>query len=318
MLALSNCEYFTLMSNKEWLDNNEKKVAVYACGTIGFTPAGVYWKNNEKPVYLEDAASATSIYVYENDVYVSGQDNPQHTCYWINGHKKELLCIDKGVSNAISINGGTVFNVGADNQAVNSQACLWINEERFILKTPSGTTYSEAYSIFVEESGGGKYNIIIGGYFIDSLANYHSCYWTGGGSEIVDLGFININSSIKSIYLYKGKIYSVGSIGNSYYCWENDTIKYSGFDSSPNSIYVENGEIYITSNTRLYKNGTSLFIYGTMNLKDIMAFSGNIYAGDNYSSHPCYWINSSGPINFNLDGGTTSYLTSIFVKWDTH
>ena len=303
---LSSCEYFTLMSNKEWMEKSgNDKVAVYACGYVGAAQSKVYWKNDAKPVYLEDAdtlgAAAEAIFVYERDVYVAGADNSQYACYWKNGKKVQLKTSGIGCSNAISVNGGTVYNAGEDN----SHACLWINNEKFNLTTPETANSSYVTSIFVEDTGGGKHNIIMGGCY-NILGILYACYWTGGGSDIFTT---STNPIINSVFLYKGNVYSVDSDGN---CWINETNKYNGLPSLT-SIYVYEDNIYMTGgNTNVYKNGTLLFTYTANELQTLKVFNNDIYAGGR-NGDPCYWINNSESIYFDTDGGGSVYLTSLFV-----
>ena len=319
---LSSCEYFTLMSHKEWREKSgNDKAAVYACGNID--TSGGYWKNDEKPVFLEDYLSSTSIYVYEGDVYVAGSDSSNYPCYWKNGKKVPLKTAGTGASYAISVNGGTVFNAGIDT----SQAYLWINEERFDLRT-DGALHSAAFSIFVEESGGGKYNIIIGGSYYTST--YYACYWTDGGSKFVPLDNSGVTSQVSSVFYYKGKVYSVGynGTGDSSYRVDN-AVKFTYSNALFNSIYVSEDNVYITGNENtdalLIKNSLPPIVLSSSSAVglSVKVFNDTIYtAGNNMISsnnHACYWINtSSQPVYFNDEGAANSSAASIFITWDTH
>ena len=331
LFILQNCEYFTLMSNKEWLEKSgNNKVDVYACGYVGASMSHkvVYWKNNEAPVYLEAIANANSlansIYVYKNDVYVAGCDSAGYPCYWINGEKKNLSYSGLGGAYDIAVQDDNVFIVGYDNL----YAFLWINQEKFNLAAPpTSIYYLIAISLFVNKAGGGKYNIIIGGKYNDFAKDF-PCYWTKNGSEIVVIN--TPNGSVKSLFLYKGDIYSAGDDGGSGYIWknlDNLTSSITPTPSSLKSILISKDDMYIAGITSAgiayyWKNYNSIQLPSSSSASSIKLFNNDVYvSGQGTVGYACYWINNTGPYYFNADGAGSSAIgdyNSLFVTWDTH
>ena len=131
ILITSSCEYFTLLSQKEWaeLSGKEEDVIIYVSGVNGATPC--YWKlskDNQERIDLENAtaaSSAYSIFVLDKNVYSCGYYSPttQNACYWINGKQYHLEMINTAVdyyTYSIKVISGMIFTVGYDSNGFSS------------------------------------------------------------------------------------------------------------------------------------------------------------------------------------------------------
>ena len=315
ILAFAGCEYFELMNYNEWLENQDVKPAVYACGTIGSVSPlkGVYWKNNDPPIYLENCTSANSIYVSGQDVYVAGgySTSPSYPAYWKNGKQISLEHIGSAFAYDIEVCGGTVYVAGRDD----GKAVLWINGREYQLNN-GGNDYSYAYSLYITDNGG-IVDILIGGAY--TTGTTYPCYWTDNGREFHPLSS-SAQGQVNSIFHYGGTIFNGGYMSPNGTLWENDVVKYTISGSQIKNISVKNGAIYYTAGLNYYINST---MYTPNNaaavLSGITVFNGNVYVNSVVSSRAVYWINTDGPYYFESNGETSNIgiNSSIFVTWDT-
>ena len=329
LIFLFGCEYFQLIDYKEWLKKTgNDKVAIYACGSLNSDTNWVYWKNNERPVYLEDASGtyrANSIFVYNKDVYVSGSDSSNYACYWKNGKKVSLSSVANSYSRGIYVIDGVVLNAVRVNSGL---AELWRDNVRYELKVPGPSSeIREPACLFAEKNGYGDIDIIVGGHYRPSPD--YPCYWSNWGNKLTMLTPSGgANTYINSVFLYNNKVYSCGFVdGTTGYCWEDNAVKYDLGANVLYSIYVDKGEIYLAGYNNVppsypyfWKNTNSFQLSSTDGDRaySIKVFNDDVYVGGQ-SGYACYWINGSGPYYFNSEGLNSSISqagSSIFVTWD--
>ena len=73
---------------------NSGNVYSAGVGSDGSTATALYWKNTSAPVVLPDGFAATEIFIYRDDIYISGykqtSDPAIYARYWLNGEKIEI------------------------------------------------------------------------------------------------------------------------------------------------------------------------------------------------------------------------------------
>lgn len=111
-LFITGCEYFTLMSHKEWLEKT----------------------GND-----------------EVDVYVGGYYGGFYPCYWINGTRIDLPFYynygNENVVNSIFVSGDDVYCGGTYDNSINSNACYWKNRELIKVDVNDENNQSQIHSI---------------------------------------------------------------------------------------------------------------------------------------------------------------------------
>ncbi len=101
---ISSCEYFSLMSKKEWTEksDNEKNVVIYIGGAfvVSTIERPCYWKNDNRHLIPGSSfgvgtnANAYSVFAYNDNLYIAGVDNESganvRAWYWINNKKNYI------------------------------------------------------------------------------------------------------------------------------------------------------------------------------------------------------------------------------------
>ncbi|MCF7915961.1 MAG: hypothetical protein K9L66_12405 [Spirochaetaceae bacterium] len=215
---------------------------VYVSGYLnaGSEARAVYWKNNsggQIALHSDLISQARDIYVYNNNVYVSGYTGLQVACYWINGasNRSDLPYAGYSIANAIFVDesDGTVYTAGLDFTIENgNEACYWENS----LKVSLSNVDSTANDIYV--AGG---NVYIAGGYVHNAPVKAACYWLNNSAGMVELYKGSNTAEAYGIQVQDGDVYISGFINNGTYntagYWENDTFV-TLYDSSRSIAYA--------------------------------------------------------------------------------
>jgi hypothetical protein len=342
---LTNCEYFNILSQKEWEETSNhdaENVIIYLSGGYfeGGAPRPCYWKITQdgyKFVKLESnyfEGVAFSIFVEGDTVYTCGFDEDstgQHrACYWIGDKKYELESIGgaaESVAYQIVKKGGILFTAGGDDGE--TEATYWLNQDKGHLNL--GPNNSQAECIFIQQESSSKHSIYIGGRYSNL-----PCYWKDDKINYLDMG-TSLGLTVRSIYVIGNTVFSCGVENDAtlpdHACfWENEKLTFLPGGVEARSLFISEENIYIagfnfTTNYEAcyWKNKKKIFLpdsyFGTGN--DSFAFSifvlnDNIYiagydddgSGNNVA---WYYINDEKEV-FNTS--LNAAATAIFVKAD--
>ena len=247
LIMLFGCDYFTLLSNKEWCQKTDnKEVDVYVAGNTT-TPKAFYYINDVKKDLETIGGANTEINamdIYNNDIYCAGCYNPSGNfpCYWKNG---KIIPVEFSSANAeiidIKVINGNVYSAGFDD---NDKACYWINDKIYYLNSP---WTGWAKSIYVDKE---TYDFYIAGFYINGT-NF-PCYWKNGEEFIPLESDPAGNVQANAIYSVSGNIYIAGQYKSTAPArtgyWINNKfipLDYGGAASIyTNDIKVYNGDIY--------------------------------------------------------------------------
>ncbi len=326
LLFFLNCEYFTLMPYKEWLEkSNGEDTIFYVAGQYdsgGGIQQACYWKikdNDINQVLLPGALNSKifSIFVYGDNIYTCGEFNGNQARYWINDKVYELEGSLFMPSRAwsIDVHNGNVYIAGYYTSGGLSQACYWVNGKLYNIEKKG--TFSEAKSIYIEDN---RINdlYIVG--FYNNAGNY-SCYWKNG--DLFDLPSIP-SSVANSIFIINENIFIAGDNGPNYGYWDNNNnftilqpVPGPGSAQAANSIYIYGKDIYIAGSAAggphavYWKNNQPVELnLGISNANSICIYNGDVYVAGQITTGlgiACYWKNGN---RFDLNDG---YAYSIFV-----
>ncbi len=343
-ISITGCEYFTLMSKKEWIEKtgNQDDVIIYAAGAWYDSSItnyrACYWiikGDNIERIDLESNnifSTVNSIYVDEDNIYTCGFDlvgAETKACYWINKKIKYLDDLNNGLSSMafdISSKNGVVFTAGM----LDGTAYYWINKNKITLNINIANT------IFIHQISTSKYNLYLGGQ--NSKSPFQACYIKDGKiNDLPPLPGGSDTSDVSSIFVIGNIVYSAGQLTlglTDYAClWKNDDITILPDGTLARSVFVTSEDVYIAgeydSGTNIYprywKNnksftlpdsdlgaGTDSFAYS------IFVFNDNVYIGglddDAGNSLAWYWTDGKKII---FDPSLNAGVTSIFVKSNT-
>jgi hypothetical protein len=318
-------------ANNEVVYGNEisfstRSIEVYISGTDEYGRA-VYWKNGEK-VELTDGvsyvASGSSIFVSENDVYVSGYEG-NYAKYWKNGQAVVLPSstasgVPTGRSIFVSQNNIYVAGDGINPATGKYQAIYWKNGEGTLLT--DGSNHAFAYSIFVSGT-----DVYVAGRELGSKAKY----WKNG----MAVSLSSSQSSSRSILVSGSDIYVAGSeydgVKSVAKYWKNGlgVSLISNFESDAFSIFVSGSDVYVAGYEKIdghfvakyWKNGVPVSLTSGSN-NYAQAVSISVLGNDVYvvgredssdgTSVAKYWKN--GVAVSLTDGIYSGDATGIFVR----
>lgn len=253
LFAYNSCQYFNLMSYKEWMETTgNDKVDIYCAGYYEDGMGNYYacyWKNSK--LYILPGASdsyANSIYVYNNDVYIAGNftSGAQHACFWKNGEGPYPLDEAGQVSSgaySIYIVNGDIYISGYLWFTTN-RACYWQNNKVTILEN-NGTSQALEIKV-IKKHETAKEIIYTSGY--SQTGPQVACYWIN--NKLYNLPHLN-DGWVNSIYIYNDKVYAAGNYtqvgGNNACYWidQNGPYDYGLLDSQAHSIFVEKDCVHI-------------------------------------------------------------------------
>ncbi|MFY7671066.1 Ig-like domain-containing protein [Tenacibaculum sp. MEBiC06402] len=227
-------------------------------------------------------ASSTSIFLKDNDVYISGQiEGASYSIatYWKNNEK---INITDGNHQAWAYdlfvtNSNDIYTVGTEsNDNLVSIATVWKNN----IPQRLSSVYSGAYSIHEENN-----NIYVGGFeYNSSSGKTKAVVWQNGTPTYFTTG--HFNAGITDVTINNGEVYCAGySVDNSQLeqvatLWVNGFPTYltdGSFKASATAVKVFNNDVYVIGriwngtkyNGIVWKNGIVI--------KTIDKFSNNIH-----------------------------------------
>jgi hypothetical protein len=278
---------------------------VYICG-IAFSRA-VYWKNGltvQLPSRSTEA-SANSIIVVGNDVYVAGEEgdftsNGKNTAkYWKNGQEVLLTGPVGAGATSIAVDGGDVYVAGWEYKGTRTVALYWKNGQPVTLT--DGAEDARATAIAV--SGGNVY--------VAGREGAAAKYWVNGQPNL-----LTTNGEAHAITVTGNNAYVAGedrvssSRGKAAY-WRNGQtiIPVSGPDRSvATGITLDGGQVYVAGYEAQYASGlfvgnsakywkdgqmVSLSNYATI-ATSIAVSNGNVYVSgynSGITGGARYWVN---------------------------
>src|SRR5690606_33068003 len=127
---------------------------VYVAGSeyIGSVRVATYWKNG-KPTRLTNGTEdgiANTLFVENDDVYISVFDYEEGNMYWKNG-KVTKLTDNQSEGCEIFVSNGDVYTTGSVTNGSNQRAAYWKNEQQTLL-TDGTETYSDVYAVYVTKT----------------------------------------------------------------------------------------------------------------------------------------------------------------------
>lgn len=300
------------------------KTDIYVAGTevSGASQIAKYWENGSSVSLTSGTiAYATSIYVYNDDVYVAGFEENSNgvnvAMYWKNGRQYPLT---NGASDAeahsIFVYNGDVYVAGFESAGLNNVAKYWKNG--VAVEVGSRSNSSSAFSVFVSNG-----DVFVGGR--EEKGDYEVAkYWRNGVG--VELTSGQSDANIYSIYVNNNDVYTVGRefVGSKDVAkfWKNrtsTTLSNSTGESTAYSVFFNDGDVYIAGNDGdravYWKNGVMNVLSGGNGANSIIVVDGDVYvAGYEFDGNVYiarYWKNGS---IMSLSSGTDfAYAYSIFV-----
>jgi len=231
-------------------------VAGYETNDSSLKSVATYWKNGV-PEYLTDGtyeARATSIYVFEGDVYVAGcEDNEFKKSvakYWKNGNP---IVLTDGTHSAIImsifVSDGDVYAAGSElNDSTKNVAKYWKNGSPIELS--AGSKHASAQSIFVANG-----DVHVAGYSNENSRpqiSQNVMYWKNGVPEILNEEGSGWGTSV---FVYNNDVYVGGfeqvtntpePYTNAKY-WKNgipQNLTSGPYSFQVSSIFVSNDDVY--------------------------------------------------------------------------
>jgi len=218
------------------VSGNDVYVMCYSAVQNGYEKAG-YWKNGTLVLLPSTAswATAQSIFINGNDVYVAGQTEPLdigYATYWKNG-VATVLSDTASAANDIIVKGNDVYIAGI----LNVSAVYWKNGTAH--KATSNDGSADALAIAVNGN-----DVYLAGYTNLITANDAATYWKNGVSTyITPLTPYQTGqnwSSGQAIAINGDDMYITGPFLNYYNCyWENG--KFIPLAENANMEYTING-----------------------------------------------------------------------------
>jgi hypothetical protein len=308
--------------------SGEPVVLVAGFESNGTYNVAKYWVDGQE-IKLSDGtrdASANSMAVSNNDVYIAGTDGG--AVYWKNN--SEIKLSGDGAS-SIFVSGNDIYvagSVGSDT------AVYWKNGTRVILD--KNGTYGNFEDVTVNSIFVSGHDVYAAGY-----EGPNAVYWKNGkeiyltAATIGNAGFIHATSiavSGNDVYVV-GYGVSPGGVFPQLEYWKSSVlVPFSKIDGGrrPNSIIVSGGDVYVAgmqqsapgygATAAYWKNGNAVVVptsVGGTSANSIFVSNGNVYlAGDEsvayQMSYAVYW--KDGIETKLTDGTHAADANAIVVK----
>lgn len=196
-------------ANSIYYSENKTYTAGYS-RTVAGNRVAKYW-TNKKETKLTDGkrnAEASSIFIYDNHIYISGWEQSKEP---------------------------TMFNVFP-----NRTAKYWINSKDRVVNLTDGRYDACVNSIFVYDGV-----VYVAGWEENDKGKKVAKYWKNNGESATTLSNGESNAEATSIFVYNGNVYISGTDGFIAKYWVNDIhgeVVLSDKTSSANSIFVVEGD----------------------------------------------------------------------------
>jgi hypothetical protein len=286
-----------------------------------------YWIDGQE-MKLSDGsqdATANSIVVSNNNVYIAGSDNG--AVYWKNNSETRL---SGDIASSVFVSGNDVYIAGTHNQ----KAVYWKNGMEDTLESTNvygNFNISAANSIFVSGN-----NVYVAGY-----DGPNAVYWKNGVEIYLTASTIDIAGFVHaySIFVKDPDVYvtgydvSAGGIFPQVWFWKNDVrIPINPVDSygQGNAVIVSGSDVYIAGmqvsapayvqTAAYWKNGNVVLLPATVApsfAKSIFVSGNDVYLAGYEDiayqmSYAVYW--KDGVETKLTDGTHAAAANSIFVK----
>ncbi|MBS9461499.1 IPT/TIG domain-containing protein [Flagellimonas sp. 389] len=306
---------------------------IYVAGKISLDGSWIatLWTNGVEEQLSEDPSAAHSVFVYGDDVYVSGYIKINNTeaiaTIWKNG--EVYMELTDGLLGAVALSvyvaNDNVYAAGGEWNNNGYIPKIWKNgEEVFISDINPGI----ARSVFVD----GNDFYVCGEEIADGEENV--LYWKNGERYILESFPFDVgkNYTASSIYVKDGIVHVVGAIGNFVAnSWAADTdggnitstilAEDEELYSSARSVFVDGDDIYIAGRydkkAVIWKNGIIMEMPSNPNpnvISDavsVFLYKGDIYVAGGDGTNTSLWVNYSQILLPSV--GDASYAGSVFV-----
>jgi hypothetical protein len=303
-------------------------VDVYVAGSHGGN--AIYWKNGV-PVTLNKGWSsyATSIKVFNNDVYVAISDPDQYPQYWKNKEKKFLPIpagVIRGNTTDIIIREDGVHVCGDYVTQNNSKAAYWKNGTRTELQIPSPFTNAKTDKMTIDGS-----DVYITGYVLTwNTSLLTAALWKNGQFIPLPVPANYAVSRGEGVKVLDGHVYVSGYILDAPYppnqaravYWKDGALQFiEQTGSIASRLDVYNNTIYIpyTADDKTYywKNDQRVLVdERARSIYQLVVSKGDVYLVGTYkenSSTPAvasYWVNGK---RIPLQSEKESQAVSCFI-----
>lgn len=264
--------------------NNGKSYVIGSTEDRGYTSTAKLWLNEDEQNISNFGtyASATGIFIKNNDIYISGQIEGTYysiATYWKNNEKTNLTDGNHQAwaYDIFITDNNEIYSVGTEsNDNLLSIATVWKNNNVQRLSTVN----SGANSIYVEAN-----NIYVGGFEYNSNSGKtKAVLWNNGVPSYFTTG--HFNARVNDVIVNNGEVYCVGySVDNSQLeqvatLWVNGFPTYlndGAFKATAAAVKVFKNDVYVIGriwngtkyNGIVWKNG---IVFKTIN-----EYSNNIF-----------------------------------------
>lgn len=275
-----------------------------------------YWKNNiivDSDLEIKSTTAQGFLYS-NNNMYIVGRSSVPDRAFMLK-NKTETIFSEVGAgATGVALMGEDVYICGYYTFSGTHTVALWKNSTLTPLMSNSEIT-SESIGNAIAVSGG---NVFVGGYIKNTQGIQVACYWKN--NQRTDLSDGLKDAIVYSIFVDGNDVYASGQYSsvidnniNLIACYWKNGIRTNLISSASNanSIFVSNGQIFITGSyfsssgqTACYwKNGEKFDLNtgtGTAwsNATGVIIADNNIFISGHYSNSNnkpigCYWKNGS-------------------------
>lgn len=310
--------------------------SVYVVGgsLVGARSVAAIWKDGVRTILPSDDkyANATSVFVSEGHVYVSGYYQEvvgSVPVLWVDGVRTDLSSVAGQNASAVSVyvHSGHVYVAGYYNDGESDIAVVWRDGVRTDLERPLTATRSLSSSIYVSAAG----NVYVAGFYDQGLSDHIAVTWKDGvradftvaGNQAYANSVFESGSSIYVAGQYSDGVNSIAAM------WTNGVktdLTVTGSNAYATNVYVDGSTVYVTGQADTaavyWENGTRRTLDTPTGFVDAAASSTFVYDGSVYMAG--YYINIAGKYIAALwkdgvrtdlsDPGDGAYAYSVYVS----